>query len=167
MSNRTEASPSVPKTAKIPPSNVSIPLRSLTSANRDNDDDHSTRLLDNVDEKRGRRRSSESAGSDFSLWDDTGDLAEQLADQEDPLHEGSRNGDATRGRSGRQEKHVRYVQQDHLERKRTNTGVDKEAIEIPEPAPRTISRTEYLLALMMTGNNSSSQIHGLVGKPLL
>ena len=166
MSDRTEASSSVPKIAKIPPSNVSIPLRSLASTTNRNDE-YTTGLLDNVDEKRGRRRSSESAGSYFSLWDDTGDLAEQLADEEDPLHEGSRSGDAARARSGRQEKHVRYVQQDHLERKRTNPGVDKEAIEIPEPPPRTISRTEYLLALMMTGNNSSSQVHGLVGKPLL
>ena len=166
MSHRTEASSSVHTIAKIPPSNVSIPLRSLAS-NTNRNSEHTTGLLDNVDEKRGRRRSSESAGSDFSLWDDTGDLAEQLADEEDPLHEGSRNGDAARARGGRQEKHVRYAQQDHLESKKTSSGIDKEAIEIPEPPPRTISRAEYLLALMMTGNNSSSQIHGLVGKPLL
>lgn len=170
MSDRTEASPSVPTTAKIPPSNISIPLRSLaSSANRNDDDDrdHSTGLLDHTDEKRGRRPSSGSAGSDFSLWDDTGDLAQQLADQEDPLHDGSRNGDAAQDRSARQEKRVRYAEQDQTEGKRSDTGVDKEAIQIPEPPPRTISRTEYLLALMMTGNSASSQVHGLVGKPLL
>ena len=59
------------------------------------------------------------------------------------------------------------MQQDHLERKRTNPGVDKEAIEIPEPAPRKISLTERILAIVMSGDRQQAYSRGLVGKPLL
>lgn len=130
-------------------------------------------MLQDSNEKAGRR-SSDSAGSDFSLWSDTGDLAEQLADEEDPLQiklRGSFDGElltgpALKGRAVTP-KHVHYLPQDHLERKRTNPGIDKEAIQIPEPPPRQIGRTEYCLAIIMTGNRSKSQSHGLTGKPLL
>jgi len=139
-------------------------------------DDHSASLLESSNNEKPdiRRSSSDSAGSDFSLWSDTGDLAEQLADEEDPLHIRLRDsldeevfgGSAAKAR-GRQPKRVRYLQQDHIEREITNPGVDKEAIEIPNPAPRRISRTEKVLATIMTGNRAASQMHGLTGKPLL
>lgn len=153
-----------------PLSSVGIPLRNLTTPTHTTDE-HSASLLDSDDEKRAGRRSSESAGSDFSLWSDTGDLAEQLADEEDPLQiklresydEGARRRSGQRQR-GRRHKEVHYAPQDHLHRKSTNPGVDKEAIEIPEPAPRTIGRTEKVLATIMTGKVGS---HGLTGKPLL
>ena len=126
-----------------------------------------------IDEKEGlrHRRSSDSAGSDFSLWSDTGDLAEQLADEEDPLRinlRGSIDDDSGRSRPReRRSKHVHYPSHNHLEHKRTNPGVNKEAIEIPNPPQRKIGLVERLLAIIMTGNRQRAQTHGLTGKPLL
>ena len=160
-------------TGTIPSSkhtSAAIPLRNLTTPSR-SDDDHSASLLNSSDEKREGRPSSDSAGSEFSLWSDTGDLAEQLANEEDPLQIRLRRSyeAEARRRSGsrlgiRRHKEVHYAPQDHLQRKTTNPGVDKEAIEIPEPPPRTIGRTEKVLATIMTGRVGS---HGLTGKPLL
>ena len=126
-----------------------------------------------LDEKQGlrHRRSTESAGSDFSLWSDTGDLAEQLADDEDPLRielDGVERETAGRTRHrDRNTKHVHYPSHNHLEHKITNPGVDKEAIAIPNPPPRKISLVERVLAIIMTGDRQHAQSHGLVGKPLL
>ena len=122
-----------------------------------------------LDEKReAGRRSSDSAGSDFSLWSDTGDLAEQLADEEDPLRinlRGSFDEDSIRQRPQEpRRKQVRYASHIHLEHKTTNPGVNKEAIEIPNPAPRQIGRVEKVLTVIMTGKNGA---RGLTGKPLL
>ena len=125
-------------------------------------------------EKKGNRRSSDSSGSDFSLWSDTGDLAEQLANEEDPLRIRLRDSldDQHLGRSNsnhihRRPKHVHYSQHIHLEEKATNPGLSKEAIEIPNPPARQIGRTEKVLATIMTGDRQRSQLHGLTGKPLL
>lgn len=157
-----------------PLSSVTIPLRTLASPSLPRTrDEHSTALLDSNNEKQGRRRSSDSVGSDFSLWSDTGDLAEQLADEEDPLQINLRgsfeNQPARRGPrpQGRQSNHVHYEQQDHSTHKHTIRGIDKEAIQIPNPPPRKISRTEEFLARIMTGDRQSSHSHGLTGKPLL
>ncbi|KAL8688560.1 MAG: hypothetical protein Q9224_004851, partial [Gallowayella concinna] len=136
-------------------------------------DDHSTSLLQESNEKAGRH-SDDSVGSEFSLWSDTGDLAEQLADEEDPLQIKLRDSlDAdVLGRSvskprATTPKHVHYHPHDHQNRKGTHPGLNKEAIQIPEPPPRQIGRVEYLLAIIMTSNRSKSQSHGLTGKPLL
>lgn len=126
-----------------------------------------------IDEKEGlrHRRSTDSAGSDFSLWSDTGDLAEQLADEEDPLRinlRGSIDNDFGRERPPeRRSKHVHYPPQFHLGQQRTKSGVNKEAIEVPVPSPRTIGLVEKTLAIIMTGNRQRAQSHGLTGKPLL
>lgn len=127
-----------------------------------------------LNEKKGNRHSSESAGSDFSLWSDTGDLAEQLANEEDPLRIRLRESgdDQGLGRSissplHRRPKHVHYPHHSHLEHKTTNPGLSKEAIEIPNPPARQIGRTEKVLAIIMTGDRQRSQMHGLTGKPLL
>jgi len=135
-------------------------------------------LTSTVDEKDGSRRersySSATESDDFSLWSDTGDIAEQLADEEDPLRieldplntEG-RNLN-TSGRGGGRTKRVTFRHQDHSEGKNTNTGVDKEAISIPNPPPRQISRAEKLLALIMAPSDpQAARSRGLVGKPLL
>ncbi|KAL8660157.1 MAG: hypothetical protein Q9226_000063 [Calogaya cf. arnoldii] len=162
-------------TGTIPPStSVPIPLRILgRGSSRREPDDHDTSLLQESNEK-ASRHSSDSAGSDFSLWSDTGDLAEQLADEEDPLQirlRDSVDGELlhhppAKPRAGTP-KHVHYLPHDHLDRKNTNPGISKEAIQIPEPPPRQIGRTEYCLAIIMTSNRSRSQSHGLTGKPLL
>ena len=127
-----------------------------------------------LNEKKGTRRSSDSAGSSFSLWSDTGDLAEQLANEEDPLRIRLRESldEQTLGRSNssplhKLPKHVHYLQDTHLEHKTTNPGLNKEAIEIPSPPARQIGRTEKILAVIMTGDRQRSQMHGLTGRPLL
>ena len=157
--------------SSTPFSSVTIPLRTLASPSYPRNE-HSAALLNSTSEKQGHRRSSDSAGSDFSLWSDTGDLAEQLADREDPLQiniRGSLENQTSRAYrpQGRQPKHVHYSDQTFPERKNTDRGIDKEAIQIPDPGPRTISRTEQLLAILLTGNRESSKMSGLTGKPLL
>lgn len=157
-----------------PLSSVSIPLRALTSPAQQRDD-HSAPLIESTDEKHWGRRSTDSAGSEFSLWSDTGDLAEQLADEEDPLQiklresaDGGAVGGSARARGGGlHHKQVRYAPQDHLHRTTTKQGIDKEAIQIPDPGPRQIGRVEKVIATAMTGNRQRSLSHGLTGKPLL
>jgi hypothetical protein len=136
-------------------------------------------LPDPAEEKRGSRPSSDSADSDFSFFSDTGDLAEQLtelAEEEDPLRIDLRGSPEAPGEGrdpspqarGRKRKRVRYIEQDHLEKKIINPGVDKEAIVVPVPAPRKITRSEQILAVILSGGNrESSKMHGLTGKPLL
>lgn len=105
------------------------------------------------------------------MWSDTGDIAEQLAD-EDPLHTHAdsqellaRGPGRARGKKGRK---VHYDQQDHPERENTQPGIDKEAIQIPEPAQRKISVFEKILAITMApGDMQTARTRGLVGKPLL
>ena len=166
--------PLPPTTVTIPSSTpydpVTIPLRTLASPSQPREE-HSAALLN---EKKSVRRSSDSVGSDFSLWSDTGDLAEQLANEEDPLRIRLRQSVDDRGfdkvnSSSLQQrpKHVHYLQHTHLEHKTTNPGLSKEAIEIPNPPARQIGRTEKVLAIIMTGDRQRSQMHGLTGKPLL
>ena len=62
---------------------------------------------------------------------------------------------------------MHYARQDHLHRKNTNPGINKEAIEIPEPAARYISQTEKVVATIMSRDRQASHTHGLTGKPLL
>ena len=152
---------------------VNIALRSLITPSNPIDG-HSASLLEPTNEKQGSRHSSDSAGSDFSLWSDTGDLAEQLADEEDPLRinlresvDGGLLGAFGSQSRPRQPKRVHYLNQTLPERKATNPGVDKEAIEIPQPVSRYISRAEKLIAIVMTRDRERSQMHGLTGKPLL
>lgn len=141
-------------------------------------DHHSTALLGqsvNQHHQEGNRRSSFSPSTesdDFSLWSDTGDIAEQLAEEEDPLRIQLQpldtEGKTLNGHGRKNKKKVHYQEQDHLERKNTNPGIDKEAISIPEPAQRRISVFEKYLAYVMAPNNrETARKRGLVGKPLL
>jgi len=148
-------------------------LRTLsTQASRSNS--HSAALLGRTsDEKQGRRSSlsrSSSPSSDFS-WSDTGDLAEQLADAEDPLQiklRASLDEEVFGGSSKRASRHkkVRYHDDhDNFEPKEYHPGLVKEEIEVPNPGPRYITRTEHILAAIMSGGER--QMHGLTGKPLV
>ncbi|KAJ5928023.1 Mitochondrial substrate/solute carrier [Penicillium verhagenii] len=139
-----------------------IPLRSLSRSPAQHI------VLDSASEK-GSRRSSHSltrSESDFSIWSDTGDLAEQLA--EDPLHShphGTLERDVLVRKGGRKSsKRVHYPQ----DCSKTDSDILKENIKIPSPSPRRISQIERLLATVMSpSNRQNAQIHGLVGKPLL
>lgn len=129
------------------------------------------------DKERPARKGSYSSATesdDFSLWSDTGDIAEQLADEEDPLHieldplnsEGRALN--SRAHGGGRGKKVAFAKQDILQRYNNNPGIDKEAIIIPNPPPRQISTPEKILALIMApGDPQAARSRGLVGKPLL
>ena len=166
------AAPSQPATAvKIPSSSnfrrpANIPLHTLSSSSRPRDAD-SAYLLEN--EEKTSQRSSLSAGSDFSLWSDTGDLVDQLADEEDPLRIRLRESLEGLPKNKRHQKRVRYQSQDNTREKNEQPGVvkRKEDIEIPDPGPRTISRGERILAAIMAPRDGPSRIHGLHGKKLM
>jgi len=157
--------------------NSAIPLRTLLPSAR-RSDEHS--LLQQEDEKQGSRRpSNDSAGSDFSFFSGTGDLAEELADEEDPLQIGlhpergrsldtGNRSTRSAGGSSQAEKTRRpqSAKSSRLERKNINPGIDKEAIHIPDPGPRRISRVERFLAATMSPKDANLA-NGLVGKPLL
>ncbi|KAK4157437.1 hypothetical protein C8A00DRAFT_29584 [Chaetomidium leptoderma] len=122
---------------------------------------------------------SEDGGSDESSWADTGDIAEQLAD-EDPLRQRLNDTLDDETLAGvfnkrhpknhhRQQKRVRYQEPLSSASSRSTSrhagAISKEAIHIPNVGHRKTSRAERLLAAIMTGGMSS--IHGLTGKPLL
>lgn len=120
-------------------------------------------------------RSSSAESDDFSLWSDTGDLAEQLANAEDPLRieldpltrEGQSIKTQRHGQGGGRRKRVDF-HPDHLEKNHSAGGIEKENIYIPVPPPRHIGKIERLLALAMAPNDpQTARSKGLVGKPLL
>jgi sugar porter (SP) family MFS transporter len=125
---------------------------------------------------RALRRSSYSSATpsdDFSLWSDTGDIAEQLANEEDPLRIEldplNAEGRSLTGRlGGGRKKRVAFQRPEH-NAFGAHAGIDKEAaIVIPEPPPRYISRVEKILATIMApGDSQTARTRGLVGKPLL
>jgi len=136
---------------------------------------HSKPLLGSQsdDEKQGRRSSlsrSSSPGSEFDSWSDTGDLAEQLG-EEDPLSIRLQETLESQGiggpsRRGSRPKRVHYQDNyDGAEPKSYHPGIVKEEITIPEPGPRYIGRAEHILAAIMSGGER--QMHGLTGKPLV
>ncbi|RMZ75121.1 hypothetical protein DV737_g5440, partial [Chaetothyriales sp. CBS 132003] len=106
------------------------------------------------------------------LWSDTGDIAEQIASEHDPLYTrvelDSLNAQghvlASGLGGGRRRRKVAF---DPLTRGQIS-GVSKEAIAIPTPAPRFITRAEKILAIIMSpGDVQTARGKGLVGKPLL
>ncbi|KAK4122675.1 hypothetical protein N657DRAFT_691172 [Parathielavia appendiculata] len=122
-----------------------------------------------------------SGSEDNDSWTDTGDLAEQLAD-EDPLRQrldsAALDDDILAGvfnkrrakHHNRQSKRVRYREPLSSGSSRSTSqhrGVvlSKEAIRIPSVVHRRTSRAERLLAAIMAGGARS--VHGLTGKPLL
>lgn len=158
-----------PPTANIPSptSPRAIPLRSLPDSN------NSVPVLESASEKGSRRSSHSSARSvesDFSIWSDTGDLAEQLAEAGDPLETDLRSSQ-DRGLLGRQKrkkhsKRVHYPR--HLDDKELDGQSEELKIPIPNPPPRRISRVErFLAAIMSPRAGQTPQSRGLVGKPLL
>ncbi|KAG7285234.1 hypothetical protein NEMBOFW57_009855 [Staphylotrichum longicolle] len=122
---------------------------------------------------------SEDDGSDESSWTDTGDIAEQLA-EDDPLRQrlnDTLDDDILAGvfnkrhqkHHNRPRKQVRYREPLSSGSSRSASrhagAISKEAIRVPDVAHRKTTRAERLLAAIMTGGTSS--IHGLTGKPLL
>ena len=155
---RTLSSQSQPSTSHQP---ASLPVQSEKTA------------AQHLESKGPTSYSSATDSDEFSLWSDTGDIAEQFADEEDPLQIEldplTREGQALNGGvGGRRKKRVRYQDQGHLEEKTTHPGLAKEDIPIPQPAPRRIAKFEKLLAIIMAPSDpQTARTRGLVGKPLL
>ena len=170
----SRAAPLQPAIFKIPsyshnnrrPAN--IPLHTLSSSARPREQD-SAYLLDDHDKDSTRSSfDTPSSDSDLSLWSDTGDLVDQLADQEDPLRIRLRDSleDSHHPKHRRQQKRARFQSQDGLNEKGAG-AIRKEDIEIPDIGPRTISKAEKILAAIMAPNDRPSRIHGLHGKKLM
>ncbi|KAF2471279.1 uncharacterized protein BDR25DRAFT_342571 [Lindgomyces ingoldianus] len=160
---------------KIPSSSntrrpANIPLHTLSSSSRPRDSDSAYLLHDHDKNSPRSSFSTATPESDFSLWSDTGDLVDQLADEEDPLRARLRESldGALLPKHRPQQKRVRYHSQDDAREKALKReALRKEDIEIPDPGPRTISRGEQILAAIMAPNDGPSRIHGLHGKKLI
>lgn len=147
---------------------ANIPLHTLSSSARQQDADSAYLLEDHEQNSDRSSFDTPSAESDFSIWSDTGDLVDQLADREDPLRirlQESLEG-APPPKHRRPQKRVRY-QEDTREKKERRGAVRKEDIEIPDPGPRTISKAHRILAAVMAPRDGPSRIHGLHGKKLM
>ncbi|KAI7103480.1 general substrate transporter [Hortaea werneckii] len=195
-----KASESALTTANIPSLNftgsgstrrpANIPLHTLERRQRRSSSrDGGWNEKGSEDRRRLRGRSSASededdsdVGSEFSLWSDTGDLVDQLADEEDPLAGHFKADDdhqAKRGRSSqKRQKAVRYASNGSQEKPYTGRSkttsstqrpgvVKKEEIYIPSPPSRPLSWGQKLLATIMAPNDGPSRMHGLHGKKLL
>jgi len=142
---------------------ANIPLHNLSSSARPRDHD-SAYLLDDHDKDSARSSfDTPSSDSDLSVWSDTGDLVDQLADREDPLRINLEAGNPSRPRQ--KQKRARFASQDLHEKGAHQLRL--EDIEIPDPGPRTISKAEQILARIMAPNDGPSRIHGLHGKKLI
>jgi len=156
---------------------ANIPLHTLSSASRRGRSRQESYDEKYEDRQRLRRSASFDAddddeGSEFSLWSDTGDLVDQLAEQEDPLAvrlEEQPYGSHRRGKG--QQKSVRYASANgHGEKEKPHrAGVvkRKEDIPIPNPPPRRLNWGERLLARIMAPGDGPSRMHGLHGKKLI
>lgn len=159
---------------KIPPPTTprlpsNIPLRTLpTRASYDN----SNTLLLSTNQSYDHPPHRSSFGSESS-WTDTGDIGEQLDDNDDPIR--LQLPDAIEeellarvSRRQRRQKKVRIHEPSpkrydrSISRTRT---IDKEAIQVPVVQPHRPSRAERFIGSIMAG--SSGSIHGLTGKALM
>ncbi|KAI4946428.1 hypothetical protein J4E91_007114 [Alternaria rosae] len=167
--NAARTGSSLPATFTIPSHSNSnrrpanIPLHNLSSSARPRDRD-SAYLLDDHDKDSARSSlDTPSSDSDLSVWSDTGDLVDQLADREDPLRINLEAGNSSRPRQ--KQKRARFASQDLHEK--GSHRLRLEDIEIPDPGLRTISKAEKILAAIMAPNDGPSRIHGLHGKKLI
>lgn len=150
---------------------ANIPLHSLSHRRYEESGSDDASLLGSEGEGEKRRASSE---SDFSLFSETGDLADQL-DDEDPLHlqEHLRGSvellpRGQRRKNNRHHKTVRYQSDaEGYSEKQPRRKLRKEDIPIPNPPRRPLSFGHRLLAAVMAPGDGPSRIHGLHGKKLM
>ncbi|KAH7156967.1 hypothetical protein EDB81DRAFT_840904 [Dactylonectria macrodidyma] len=144
---------------------------SLSSRNEAGHDHTRDNLLHASSSRPHHRRRRSGSGSESS-WTDTGDIGEQLAD-DDPLRLQLSNEieqELLAGVDRRHKKHHKRVriQDDSHHHRRSHSRspvIDKEAIEVPDFTPRRPSRALRYLGAIMSGGSGS--IHGLTGKPLI
>lgn len=128
------------------------------------------------DRQRLRRQSGSYADDDedFELWSDTGDLVDQLADEEDPLADRTSH-DRPRQSRGRRNKRVHYAPHEKGGSSRSSGGGSsvrglvrrKEDIRIPSPPRRPLPWGQRQLAAIMAPGDGPSRMHGLHGKKLI
>lgn len=155
-------------------SNTSRPI--VRHQSRDSPDEFDEK---NSQEYRRGSHSPDSAGSEFSLWSDTGDLVDQLADEEDPLRQRLREStdehpeSYSLGRRKRKSgKRVHYQEQAEYYNEKEEPGAagritKPEDIPIPDVRDRSIGKAEKLLAIIMAPGDGPSRMHGLHGKKLV
>lgn len=175
-----ELLPNSPISSKIPSPNQNrlpsnIPLRTLNIHPEQLHGAQSTSLLPGArGPSSNDRLSSDSADSGFDSWTDTGDIAEQFADEEDPLairladtsvNDGLLAGVGEKKRNKHKRVQFRRSVSEHSQRQsQLHPGVvDKEAIEIPDVPLQRPSRAARLLSVVMPGTG----LRGLTGKGLM
>lgn len=160
-----------------------LPSRSGHGTGHDynQDDSAATSLLSSRDDldlthHRHAHHRSRSTGSESS-WTDTGDIGEQLADDDDdPVRLQLSNEIEQELLAGVQRRHTRHHGQKRVRiqassPRRHNRSysprrlIDKEAIEVPDFTPPPPSRAQRVLGSIMSGHTGS--IHGLTGKALM
>lgn len=155
-----------------------IPLHTFSSSSGRR---HSSESYNEKDRERLRRRSNsfeddddDNDDDDFSLWSDTGDLVDQLADEEDPLAARLRDSASIesprKSRKHRSSKHVRYASNhSHGEKRHGQSGfvTRKEDIVVPTPPRIPLSWGQRLLARTMAPGDGPARMHGLHGKKLV
>jgi len=171
---------------------ANIPLHSLShrrydSASEEEEDDDASLLdSDGEGQRQGqahghgqRARHGQGTGekqrasseSDFSLFSDTGDIADQL-DDDDPLQihlPALQQPRSKRKHAHHKRKTVRYdsVEEHGYSEKQPRQRLRKEDIPIPTPPRRPLSFGHRLLAAAMAPGDGPSRIHGLHGKKLM
>jgi hypothetical protein len=146
---------------------ANIPLHTLNISGRRVVPRASSVSPQDEEEKRPLEEEDESDTSDS--WTDTGDLVDQLAEQEDPLHQAFAGELPERGGAlrGKKNKKVHYDLDEETEKQKAGVVRRKEDIPIPSPPPRRISFGERVLVLVMAPNDGPSRLHGLHGKKLM
>ncbi|KAF3184581.1 hypothetical protein TWF225_005880 [Orbilia oligospora] len=119
--------------------------------------------------RHGDRDSDYTAESnDSDSWSDTGDIADQAPDDEDPVKQ-----HLTKDGKSKKTKKVRYADngsddgnsEEHTESRRKR--IRRKDIPIPEPEPRRPTAIGRLISFCLTGGRQSDKMYGLTGKPLL
>ncbi|KAK0345578.1 Ribulose bisphosphate carboxylase large chain [Friedmanniomyces endolithicus] len=164
---------------------VDVPLHTLYPSSSSRRRSHEDSSYDEKAEADRRLRRSGSfdhddseAGSEFSLWSDTGDLGDQLAEEEDPLairlrRSFEEHSSPTRRGRKKQQKRVRYADGEDGSNEKPRSGVRpgvvrrKEDIRIPSPAPKPLGWGHKALAIAIMPGDSHSRMHGLHGKKLV
>lgn len=162
-----------------------LPSRSGHGTGHDynQDDSAATSLLSSRDDldpghHRHAHHRSRSSGSESS-WTDTGDIGEQLADDDDdPVRLQLSNEVEQELLAGVQRRHPKShphnqkrvrIQASSPRRRQLSHSqekpIDKEAIEIPDFTPLPPSRALRCIGAIMSGRTGS--IHGLTGKALM
>ncbi|GAB0134991.1 hypothetical protein EsDP_00003343 [Epichloe bromicola] len=167
-----------PKPPKIPSTNPSrlpsnIPLRTLPTRSDIDQDSQSASLLGFSNPARSSQ-ARPSSGSESS-WTDTGDIGDQLADDNDPVRlqlPDELEQELLAGVQKRQSKHEKKVrihapspQRYHRAESIHPIPIDKEAIDIPPIKSLRPSRAERCIGAIMSGRSGS--VHGLTGKALI